>query len=294
MAGGYSIACYNVFKNIADKNAERDPNLTLTLQKAYIEMTPEVYIGFRLMNTLISFIIALIVGIIVMSLGIAIPIKSAELVGYPLFFLIIIGIPLITYIGFDKYPGYKKSERAKDIDRNIPYSATFVAAMAASNATIETTFRSLARQGKIYGAVADDATKIYRDMSFLGVDTVSALKQAVQRAASDKLAEFFQGIVSTITSGGNLKLYFLNRSEYFMIENRREQRASLDTLALIAESYIVVAVAFPMFLLVMLVIMLWIGNSGFPDWFLYLLVFGMFPMIHFMYSMMVSSMGAKV
>merc|ERR1739841_69876 len=61
---------------------------------------------------------------------------------------------------------------------------------------------------------------VFRDVTLLGYDLITAMKMSVDRAASVWLTEFFQGMVGTLTAGGQLKLYFLNRAEHYMRENR--------------------------------------------------------------------------
>ena len=74
-----------------------------------------------------------------------------------------------------------------------------------------------------------------------------------------------------------------------MRENRVRLTEFLEQLALYAESYIVVAVAMPLFLIVMLVIMYWVSGSGsgLEDWQLYAVVLFVIPLIHFLYGFMV-------
>jgi flagellar protein FlaJ len=175
------------------------------------------------------------------------------------------------------------------IEKYLPYAASYTAAMSAANATPAKIFRSLAMNKDIYGDVADDAAMIYRDITLLGYDLITAMKMSVDRAASVWLTEFFQGMVGTLTAGGQLKLYFLNRAEHYMRENRTRLGQFLESIALLAESYIVVAVAMPLFLIVMLVIMFWVSGSGaqMSEGMLYGIVLGFIPMIHIAYAVLV-------
>lgn len=296
--GGYAASCYRTFGGIGDARAKRKPELGLKLQKAHIDMLPGAYISVTIMNVLISFIVGLFlafffIGVIIPAMGTNSFLASIQ---YLLLLLFLIVIPLFAYLFHNIYLKMKAKSRGKKIDEELPYASSFVAAMAAANATPEKIFKSLADQEKIYGAASEEAAWIYRDMTVLGTDTVTAIKRAVNRASSDKLAEFFQGIISTITAGGNLKLYFLNRAEYFMVENRRVQRDTIETLAMLAESYVVVAVAFPMFLIVMMVIMLWIGGSsgGTSLGMLRMVIFALLPVIHFGYGSLVYTMIPRV
>ena len=63
----------------------------------------------------------------------------------------------------------------------------------------------------------------------------------------------------------------------------------VTAIALLAESYIVVAVAMPLFLIVMLVIMFWVSGSGaqMSEGMLYGIVLGFIPMIHVAYAVLV-------
>jgi len=127
------------------------------------------------------------------------------------------------------------------------------------------------------------------------MDLITAIKHAVDRAASPWATEFFQGMVGTLSSGGNLKLYFLNRAEHYMRENRIRLTMFLETLGLMAESYVVVAVAMPLFLIVMLVIMFWVSGAGsqISEGMVYGIVMGLLPMIHIAYSGLVWMMSEE-
>src|SRR6056300_62094 len=206
--------------------------------------------------------------------------------------IIVLGGFLIPY-GAYKYnkggAGREAQRRGDMIEKYLPYAASYTAAMSAANATPSKIFRSLAMNKDIYGDVADDAAMVYRDVTLLGYDLITAIKLSVDRAASVWLTEFFQGMVGTLTAGGQLKLFFLNRAEHYMRENRTRLGMFLESIALLAESYIVVAVAMPLFLIVMLVIMFWVSGSGaqMSEGMLYGIVLGFIPMIHIAYAILV-------
>ncbi len=213
--------------------------------------------------------------------------------------LVVISVGLITPYAANRYFGgeaeRKKVARADRLEKYLPYASSYTAAMAAANATPVKIFRSLAKNGEIYGDIAYDSSMIYRDMTLFGYDIITAVKLAVDRAASTWVTEFFQGMVGTLSSGGNLKLYFLNRAEHYMRENRIRLTVFLETLAMFAETYIVVAVAMPLFLIVMLVIMFWVSGAGsqISENMVYGIVMGLLPMIHIAYSLFVWLMSQE-
>ena len=191
---------------------------------------------------------------------------------------------------------FMEGSRATNMDRQLPFAASYVSAMAAANATPSQTFKSLARNKDIYGEISNDAAWIYHSMEFIGRDLVTTLKEAVDRTPSERFAEFLQGIIGTVTSGGNLKLYFLNRSEYYAQQNRVHVKDVLQQMALFSEAYVVVAVALPIFAMIIAVITFWVSGSGMKleREHMYLLVFGGFPIIQIVFSGLFYSLSQEV
>ena len=109
---------------------------------------------------------------------------------FPAVFKIIIPVltlglaPLIAYRTF--MGGAKRAAelRSKDIEKYLPYAASYTAAMSAANATPQKIFRSLAKNEDIYGEISHDSAQIFRDTNLLGFDLVTAIKMSVGRAAS--------------------------------------------------------------------------------------------------------------
>ena len=233
----------------------------------------------------------------------------------------IAGIPFFTFVYFKgitiggtkikgNHPSMKAKQRGHKADLYLPHAASFVSAMSASNATMSKIFYALSQQkakktgvdyhiSKMFGMdterdvfpiISEEAAAVYRDMTLLGVDTLTAIQSAVERAPSPWLAEFFQGISSTISSGGNLKLYFLNSAQRFMDDIKQQQKETLDQLATQAEMFVTVAVAMPIFLIIILIITVWVSTSGSDTGnslsTLYMVIFMLVPLLHFMFATM--------
>jgi len=205
-------------------------------------------------------------------------------------------IPLMIALVQWLAPALQESSRASNMDRQLPFAASYVSAMAAANATPTQTFKSLARNEDIYGEISVDSAWIYHSMEFMGRDLVTTLKEAVERTPSERFAEFIQGIIGTVTSGGNLKLYFLNRSEYYAQQNRVHVKDVLQQMALFSEAYVVVAVALPIFAMIIAVITFWVSGAGMQleEIHMYLLVFGGFPVIQIIFSGLFFSLSQEV
>jgi hypothetical protein len=321
--------CNRILGGVLKSKARNDKDLSKNLIKAAMPMMPEVFLATTIVTSfaimMISWAFVAIffipdIGVIAYWEGIQDPATELpcfeweywypELIDdskpgkgcpdfayqvFPPFLeivIVVVGGLLIPYGGY-KYnkgaPAREAARRADMIEKYLPYAASYTAAMSAANATPAKIFRSLAMNKDIYSDVADDAAMVYRDVTLLGYDLITAMKMGVDRAASVWLTEFFQGMVGTLTAGGQLKLFFLNRAEHYMRENRTRLGMFLESIALLAESYIVVAVAMPLFLIVMLVIMFWVSGSGaqMSEGMLYGIVLGFIPMIHIAYAILV-------
>jgi len=279
------------------------------LVKARIPLLPEDYVASSAMQVILAFLGGVafslaIVGVLVPQLEtMQDPTKPdgenfaiSKIVQYAIIGILVFVLPgLIALVQF-LTPAFLQSSRGTNMDRQIPFAASYVSAMAAANATPSQTFKSLARNKDIYGEIANEAAWIYHSMEFIGRDLVTTLKEAVDRTPSERFAEFVQGIIGTVTSGGNLKLYFLNRSEYYAQQNRVHVKDVLQQMALFSEAYVVVAVALPIFAMIIAVITFWVSGAGMQleEIHMYLLIFAGFPMIQIVFSGLFYALSSEV
>ena len=278
------------------------------LVKARIPLLPEDYVASSAMQVVLAFLggIAVslaIVGFLVPQLETmedpANPGTNFDIsnnIQYAIIGLLVFVLPALIALVQFLTPALLESSRGTNMDRQIPFAASYVSAMAAANATPSMTFKSLARNKDIYGEISNEAAWIYHSMEFMGRDLVTTLKEAVDRTPSERFAEFIQGIIGTVTSGGNLKLYFLNRSEYYAQQNRVHVKDVLQQMALFSEAYVVVAVALPIFAMIIAVITFWVSGAGMKleEIHMYLLIFAGFPVIQLIFSGLFYSLSSEI
>jgi len=291
----YQSFSYKYFRKFGANYVNKHPELGENMEKGRILVLPEAYAATVYMTTAILFFSFLTFGYLFIFAFY--PDLTKDKSGFMYRSL----IPYLFYAGPFLFPaiGYYMmmisnprsavNKRAKNIDVQLPYAVNFLAAMASTNSTPEKIFRSLSTQKHIYGEICDDANWIYRDTRILGIDIIKTFKNGIKRSPSKKLAEFLQGIINALTSGRPLQGYLHEVANKFMQENRREQDKFIETLAFLAESYVVVGVAFPIFFMVILVIMYWVSGAGMSvtDEMLYAVVFGGLPIINGMYIFIV-------
>ena len=278
---------WRMFGKFVQARTGSDPELEDNLLKAHIRLRPEEYLAVAWMNTtfaavgavVAAFVAALflfILNIPIMTLLIIFGLVAA----IPIFFsyMYAFGLP----VGYHGKPAGMAKKRGHKIDNRISGAMSFISAMASADVPVDVIFKELSKQA-IYGEVAKEAEWITRDTELLGLDILTAIRKAAQRSPSSKFSGFLQGVVTTSTSGGQLKPYFLVKAEQFEKEDRLEMRKKMETLGMLAESFVTVVVAFPLFLVVIMAIMALISKtgSGFVVLLLYVVVALMIPMSQF-------------
>lgn len=261
------------------------------LRESHMGLRPEAYISYIITNAIMvtagGLVFLAIPGLIMLPLlGMSL---SALMVLGLLFSPVFLGA--LTFVMLYITPASKAKARAKDIDLKLPYSLNYVAAMASAGVIPTDIFRSLSKQN-IYGEVANEALYIYKDIQLHGFDIVTALRRAVDRSPSTKFQELLSGAITTVTSGGDLTVYFSGKAQRHMWENRQDQKNFLEVMGLMAETYVTAAVAGPLFLIVMISIMTML-SGGDPST-LALIVYMLLPIINIGFVFGIRSMIPEV
>jgi len=278
--------CYGWFGRIAEEKVSE--TLKNDLQSAHIEIRAGAYLSTVMLNSLLGFVAtAVFICVFVFFL---LPLDGVYLTGMlAMFFLFIpVLVGVLIYVISLLFPGSKAKSRGKKIDANLAYALNFISAMSSAGVTPTEIFRSLSKQ-KTYGEVQEEAAWIYRDVAVIGLDIITAIRNNIQRTPSKKFKEFLQGLVVTVTSGGSLKSYFMNKTEQYLWENRQAQKQLIESLGIMAESYVTTAVAGILLLLIVIPLMMIISG----DWnsmFLYIMIFMIVPLIHGGFSFVIKSM----
>lgn len=283
---GFERLCGRLLGNVAQRNLAKHPLLGIRLAQARNPLVPSVYLA----SVYGQAGVAALVGLL--PLALALFLAGADALGVR-WVVPLLGLPVLmgtaTYAFGMLRPDLEAKARRRDIEANLPYALNFMAALASAGVVPVEVFGALGSQ-KVYGQMTQEANSIYRDTKLFSRDLVTALQAAARRSPSQQLEEFLQGAVSTITSGGDLKTYLLAKADQFSQENRREQKAFLESLGVMAESYVVVAAAAPLFLLVILSVMMLVTEGLNPTFMLNLLVLLVLPVIHSMFGYILRTM----
>ncbi|TAJ44841.1 type II secretion system F family protein [Methanofollis fontis] len=198
----------------------------------------------------------------------------------------------ITYFSFMMYPKVLAGNRRRNIDATLPYAINYVTAMSTAGITPAEVFRLLG-ESPIYGETAVEARYISREIDLFGRDLIEAMRISSTFTPSPRMKEFLQGAMATISSGANLTEYFRNKAVQYTNENHQQQKTFLETLGLIAESYVTAMVAGTLFLIILQSIMSIIGGDANPI-FLIIIIYLIVPFGSIMFIILISSMTPEV
>jgi len=216
---------------------------------------------------------------------------------HPITALMILIISSLVPVGIGLYylsmPASKAKIRGKNIDRFLPYATNFINTMSVAGISPAEIFETLSTV-ELYGEVQKEAKKITTEINMMGVDAITALQHAIQISPSEKFKEFLQGILGIIQSGSELGPYFNRCVEKYMEADLVERKRNLESLAVMAEAFVVTVIAFPLFLVIIISIM-GMTSGGISFEFLFILAFMILPMAYAgFYVMMKSGMGETI
>jgi archaeal flagellar protein FlaJ len=250
-------------------------SLDESLRRAQIPIRADAYLAKAWFAGILSAVGGLVFGVLLVATAIVV----LDLPAIAWLSLVVLPplVGLVGYAAVASTPSSKAKARKKNIDQRLAYATNYMAAMASAGVLPAQIFRSLAKQD-IYGEVAKEAAMIFKDLEVHGKDIVTALRRAIDRTPSIKFQELLQGAITTTTSGGDLTAYFKQKATRYQWENRVEQKTFIETMGLMAETYVTAAVAGPLFLLVMVAIVVLMGAGDMSQ--MQMVVFLLLPVIN--------------
>ncbi|MCK4996257.1 MAG: type II secretion system F family protein [Thermoplasmatales archaeon] len=282
----YTRFCRRLFANTFERFDISETTKNNLLEKADIAMVYQEYYSMVLMNVIIGFISAFM-STLIFYMIMPHPITAS--------LLLIVSLPTTVGIGFYYIflPTQKSKARGKKIDRFMPYAANFINTMSVAGISPAEIFEALSNV-ELYGEIQKEAKKITTEINLMGVDTITALKNAIAISPSEKFKKFIQGILSVIQSGSELGPYFERCVNDYMVTDLTDRKRNLESLAIMAESFVVTVIAFPLFLVIILSVM-GLTSGGIDFGFIYMVAFVILPMAYIgFYVMMSSGMGETI
>ena len=168
----------------------------------------------------------------------------------------------ITFLLLLRLPHIEKNNRSVKINLTLHNAVAYMYAMRRGGAELMTIFYAISENAPIYGEVALEFRQITRDVDYFGSDVLTAIRHLSETTPSSKLKDFLEDLLSVIGGGGDLSEFLASRVRLYQEEARFEQKQFLTILSMVAESYVTLFVAGPLFLIIIMVVMGMMGGSA--------------------------------
>jgi flagellar protein FlaJ len=173
-------------------------------------------------------------------------------------FWIVIVIPLFTGLLMYFYPLSEGKNLGSKIDQELPFVSIHMSAIATSGIEPLSIFK-IVLKSKEYRYTNIEFRKLMNLVNFHGLDLITAMKKTAQASPSPKLKELLNGFATTMSSGGDLHTFLSKHAESLLFDYRLGREKYTKTSETFMDIYISIAIAAPMILLMLFVIM---GSTG--------------------------------
>jgi flagellar protein FlaJ len=199
-----------------------------SLERAKIKIYPETYVS------LMFFIATLTIPVPIISIIIL------YLYGFiPIIFLI--PLPFYIMIGFLLIPLSRAGERAANLEREMPFAATYISVMASGGIAPYTSFKRLA-EVELMPAMRSEAREIIKDVEIFGIDPLTAIENAAKKNPLDVFKDFLAGYASTVIIGGDIGHFLERKAEDIFKTRAMRVKAAAERLGMLLETFIIVMV----------------------------------------------------
>jgi archaeal flagellar protein FlaJ len=235
-----------LFGGLSDKFSDSFISLKDALVTSNSKILFRTYLSLTFLVTFLTYIITFFMTFfLVMSLRMDVLFMLFGLTIVPLFFA------SITFFIIFVYPFSVSQSRKRDIEANLPFALTHMAAVSESGAPPLTIFKILSKF-KEYGEISKEANQIARNVELFGLDEISALKESSAKTSSSDFKDVLEGMIVTIQSGGSLKSYLIEESNKAMFEYTVMREKYNQLLSTYADIYTTLLIAAPMIFIVVL------------------------------------------
>ncbi len=198
------------------------------LERAKIKIYPETYVSlmFLLAALTLPFSVAAIVIVAIYGF-------------LPILFLV--PLPFYVMIGFLVIPISRASDRASNLEREMPFAAAYISVMASGGIAPYTSFKRLSAV-ELMPAMRSEAREIIKDVEIFGIDPLSAVEIAAKKNPLDVYKDFLAGYASTVIIGGDIGHFLERKAEDIFKTRAMRVKAAAERLGMLLETFIIVMV----------------------------------------------------
>jgi flagellar protein FlaJ len=258
---------FKIFGGYLRKNREKYTQIITTLKQIHIDKPWDIYISTAYLLTIIVFAAALLFTYLLKPLWsqlysiakthavITLPVHGENLFIAAITITLSLLTAALTYYGIINYPGLAANIRKSKIDATLPHAVSYMHALSKGGQSLITILKSLSQHTDIYGEAAEEISHIVLHSEMSNDNLLESLKKAALITPSEKFRDFLENLINTAETGGSLESFFSNMVEHYHEEAAAEQNLYLETLGMLAETYVTVFVAGPLFLITILIVL---------------------------------------
>ncbi len=198
------------------------------LERAKIKIYPETYVSLMFFIAMLTLPVSIIAVVLIYLYGFL-----------PLIFLV--PLPFYVMIGFLLIPMSRASERASNLEREMPYAATYVSVMASGGIAPYTSFKRLSKVD-LMPAMRSEAREIMKDVEIFGINPLTAIQNAAKKNPLDVFKDFLAGYASTVIIGGDIRHFLERKAEDIFKTRAMRVKAAAERLGMLLETFIIVMV----------------------------------------------------
>jgi len=232
-----------LFGGIIDPYLDYFDPLEVKLKSASIKLSLKEYLSISLLSSLIAFIVSLPVVSFIFSF-----ITARAIFSYTLGIIVSFLLSGASFVMFYWYPSMKAKSLQSRIDQDLPFAIASMTAAASSGTHPMEIFKMLTVRK---GVIGEDSNRIYRDVKMFGTDISSALAKVANRTPSLTWSELLWGMVSIITTGGDIYKYLTEKTAVSMQTYKRMLDSYSNQINFYTEIYITLIIVGTLFFIVL-------------------------------------------
>lgn len=219
---------YRVFGNVAPRFLKNVFEFKGELKKAGMKIYAETYVSMMFFCALLTLPVT-VIALVLLYFFQWIPL--AFLVPTPVYIMIIF---MVT-------PSMRAGERARALEREMPFVAAYITVMATGGISPYMSIKRLSKV-ELMPAVRQEAREIIRDVDIFGIDPLTALEKSAENNPLDMYRDFVSGYASTVVTGGDIGHFLESKThDIFKVRSLRIKVAA-ERLGTLLESFIIVMV----------------------------------------------------
>jgi len=160
----------------------------------------------------------------------------------------------ITYYQRWYTPKKMAEARGLQIDESLPRTVAFMFALSRSGMSYRKVMDILVQNAQYFGGAAREFTVSRRDIKLSNSDLLTATERLARTSPSDEFASFAEDLSNVLRTGQSIPEYLLDKYNEYQEDKKTKQEQILEEISALAEGYVALLVAGPLFLITLLVV----------------------------------------